>query len=206
MAPVHFTLPAMKTSHRAAAGAILIASCAALSAASAAPKGRAAERGGVPRHGMVVYSDLCVNPDSGEFGGQRITLQRFAEVDTVIYEYTAGGLSWPLVASEVNVDPRGKMMYFTVQPPEGEPRTVSGKFSPKGDALILDGGYCGDETVPMKLDKVRDFGRKAGACKPCPAGWKGKAPAQGDDVPAGVPEEGVKPVSPKWEPVPPSQG
>src|SRR5450830_782774 len=180
----------MKTSHRAAAGAILIASCAALSAAPAAPKGRAAERGGVPRHGMVVYSDLCVNPDSGEFGGQRITLQRFAEVDTVIYEYTAGGLSWPLVANEVNV----------------EPRTVSGRFSPNGDALTLDGGYCGDETVPMKMEKVRDFGRKAGACKPCPAGKKAKAQPLEESVPAGVPEEGVKPVSPKWEPVPPSQG
>ena len=63
---------------------------------------------GVPRHGMVVYSDLCVHEGSGEYGGQRITLQRFTEVDTVIYEYTAGGLSWPLVATDVNVDPRAK--------------------------------------------------------------------------------------------------
>lgn len=198
----------MKTTHRAVAFLLLTASCAALAAGAA--RGRAEPRSGVPRYGMVVYSDLCVNPQSGEFGGQRITLQRFAEVDTVIYEYTAGGLSWPIVASDVNVDPRGKMMYFTVQPAEGEERTISGKFSPDGATLTLDGGYCGDETVPMKLAKVRDFGRKAGACRPCPASrTKPAAAPQGEEVkPEGetpaLPE--VPAPSPKWEPAPPSQG
>lgn len=199
----------MKT--RLVACVLMIASCAAI--AAGATKNRA---GGVPRYGMVVYSDLCVNPSSGEFGGQRITLQRFAEVDTVLYEYTAGGLSWPIVASDVNIDPRGKMMYFTVQPAEGDQRTISGKFSPDGATLTLDGGYCGDETVPMKLAKVTDFGRKAGACRPCPAGWpkppKEEAPqrqdreGKGEEVPAmpePVPSQKKEPV---WEPAPPTQG
>jgi len=198
----------MKTTHRAAALVLLTASCAALAAGVA--KGRAEPRSGIPRYGMVVYSDLCVNPQSGEFGGQRITLQRFAEVDTVIYEYTAGGLSWPIVANDVNVDPRGKMMYFTVQPAEGEERTISGKFSADGATLTLDGGYCGDETVPMKLAKVRDFGRKAGACRPCPAGWNKPAavPPVEEVKPEGetpMPPEQPAPA-PKWEPAPPSQG
>lgn len=206
MAPIDPILTAMKT--RLVATVLLISSCAAMAASG--PKTRPAQGGGLPRYGMVVYSDLCVNPQSGEFGGQRITLQRFAEVDTVIYEYTAGGLSWPLVASDVNVDPRGKMMYFTVQAAEGAERTISGKFSPDGATLTLDGGYCGDETVPMKLAKVTDFGRKAGACKPCPAG-KAKAPmgeapqrqeGEGEAAPE-VPE----PAPPaKWEPAPPAQG
>ena len=143
--------------------ALLLASVTVLPAALAANKA-----GGLPRHGMVVYSDLCVHEGSGEYGGQRITLQRFAEVDTVIYEYTAGGLSWPLVATDVNVDPRGKMMYFTVQEGEEE-RTISGKFSPNGETLTLDGGYCEDQSQPMVLARVRDFSRKARACKPCPA-------------------------------------
>jgi hypothetical protein len=184
----------------------VFASCAAL--AAGAPKTRPAQ-GGVPRYGMAVYSDLCVNPHSGEFGGQRITLQRFAEVDTVIYEYTAGGISWPIVASDVNIDPRGKMMYFTVQAAEGEERTISGKFSPDGATLTLDGGYCGDETVPMKLAKVVDFGRKAGACRPCP---QGKVKPPKDQAPQRQQEEGEapgvsEPTPPaKWEPAPPAQG
>src|SRR5213595_3982560 len=73
----------------------------ALTAAIAAPGKRPAGGSGLPRYGVMVYSDLCVHGDSGEFGGQRVTLQRFAEADTVIYEYTAGGLSWPLVATDV---------------------------------------------------------------------------------------------------------
>jgi len=197
----------MTNAHRAAACALLIASCTAI--AAAASKGRE-PRSSVPRYGMVVYSDLCVNPHSGEFGGQRITLQRFAEVDTVIYEYTAGGLSWPLVANDVNVDPRGKMMYFTVQPAEGDERTISGRFSPDGATLTLDGGYCGDETVPMKLARVSDFGRKAGACRPCPAGKSKPAEALPDSEgkPQGEPaplQEKPAPA-PRWEPAPPSQG
>jgi hypothetical protein len=142
---------------------LLISLAATLPSANAATKPR-----GLPRHGMVVYSDLCIHQGSGEYGGQRITLQRFAEVDTVIYEYTAGGLSWPLVASDVNIDPRGKMMYFTVQEGEEE-RTLSGKFSPDGNTLTLDGGYCEDQSQPMVLARVRDFGRKPKACKTCPA-------------------------------------
>jgi hypothetical protein len=149
----------MKIAHQLACFSLLAAS-----AAIAAPKAQQ----GFPRHGMAVYSDLCVHAETGEFGGQRISVQRFAEVDTVIYEFTAGGLSWPLVAHDVNLDPRGKQMYFSVQVDEEE-RTISGKFADNGDTLVLDGGYCGQPEVPSRLKKVKDFGRAAPACKPCPA-------------------------------------
>lgn len=155
----------MTTTRRALfAGAILLASCAVL----AAPKG-GKKPGALPRYGMLVFSDLCIHPGSGEFGGQRITLQRFAEVDTVLYEYTAGGLSWPVVASDVTVDPRGQQFYFTVNPPDEEERTISGKLADNGKTLVLDGGYCEDQSVPMRLPLVTDFGRKAGVCRACPA-------------------------------------
>ena len=158
----------MKNRQRALlAGALLLASCAVL-AATKAPGARKADERGLPRYGMLVFSDLCINADSGEFGGQRITLQRFNEVDTVLYEYTAGGISWPVVASDVNIDPRGRQMYFTVQPPEEDERTINGKIVEGGKALVLDGGYCGDATVPMRLPLVTDFGRKAGVCRACP--------------------------------------
>lgn len=160
----------MTMTRRAAfAGAILLASCVAL----AAPK-KAGKPAALPRHGMLVFSDLCMHQDSGEFGGQRITLQRFAEVDTVLYEYTAGGLSWPVVASDVNIDPRGQQLYFTVQPPDEDERTISARVADGGRTLVLDGGYCGDEAVPMRLPLVTDFGRKAGVCRACPAPKKKK--------------------------------
>lgn len=169
---------APRTSGRAAlAFMILLASCAALAAPKAATRA-ARKPAGLPRYGMVVFSDLCLTPDGSEYGGQRITLQRFNEVDTVLYEYTAGGLSWPLVASEVNIDPRGRQLYFTVQLPEEEERTISGKLSDDGKALLLDGGYCEDLSVPMRLPLVTDFSKKARTCHTCPSPKKKTAPAE----------------------------
>jgi len=163
------------------AGAVLLASAVA-SIALAAPKATRKPGPGLPRYGMVVFSDLCLTADGGEYGGQRITLQRFNEVDTVLYEYTAGGLSWPVVASDVTIDPRGRQFYFTVQPPEEDERTISGKLSEDGQTLVLDGGYCEDESVPMRLHRVTDFGRKAGTCPACPAPKHKKPPAEMEDA------------------------
>ncbi|SFM09699.1 hypothetical protein [Rugamonas rubra] len=178
------------TGRAALAFLILLASCAAIAAPKAARRPAAA----LPRHGVVVFSDLCVSADSGEFGGQRITLQRYAEVDTVVYEYTAGGLSWPLVAGEVTVDPRGRQFYFTVQLPEGEERTVNGRLSADGRALVLDGGYCADQSVPMRLARVADFGRKAGPCHRCPPGKAGKGEGQGEGQGEGGGEPAAAPA------------
>ncbi|SFU28970.1 hypothetical protein [Pseudoduganella namucuonensis] len=167
----------MRIAHQIACFA-LMASCAAIAAPRVAqnPAQKPAQKPaaakppagkGLQRYGMAVYSDLCVHPGSGEFGGQRISVQRFAEVDTVIYEFTAGGLSWPIVASDVNIGPNGAQMYFTVEL-DGEERTISGKFKDNGATLVLDGGFCGQPGAPATLRKVTDFGRQPAACKPCP--------------------------------------
>ena len=76
--------------------------------AIAAAKGK--KPAGLERYGVAVYSDLCLQKDSGEIGGQRVTLHRFAEADSVIYEFTAGALSWPIVASDVNLDAATRLL------------------------------------------------------------------------------------------------
>ena len=146
--------------HRAA---LLLASLLASSLAAGAASRETA------RHGVFVYSDLCVNPDSGEGGGQRISLLRFAEVDTVVYEFTAGSLSWPVLASDVNIDPPMGALYFTVQTADGEQRTIEGKLSGDRQSLTLAGGYCANAAVPIKLSRVHDFSRTLKACTPCPS-------------------------------------
>jgi hypothetical protein len=138
--------------------ALLLAGSVSLTA-SAAP---------TARHGVFVYSDLCVNPDNGEGGGQRISLLRFAEVDTVLYEFTAGSLSWPVLATDVNIDPPMSALYFTVQTADGEQRTISGKLSRDRQSMTLAGGYCANAAVPIKLARVTDFSRSLKACTPCP--------------------------------------
>eukprot|EP01030_Chromulinospumella_sphaerica_P012372 gene12372-12160_t len=171
------------------ASSLLVASFAVLAAPKLTRKPAAQV---LPRYGMLVFSDLCISPENGEFGGQRITLQRFAEVDTVLYEYTAGGLSWPVVASEVVIDPRGRQFYFTVQPPDEEERTIRGTLSEDGKALVLDGSYCNDPKVPMKLLRVSDFGRQAGVCRVCPP-LKKPVPAEPEGP---QPEQPAQPAAP----------
>lgn len=178
----------MKKSHQLAAIALTV-SCAALGAPKIASR-PAADQPGFPRYGMAVYSDLCLQKDSGEFGGQRITVQRFAEVDTVIYEYTAGGLSWPIVADDVQIGPHGDKMIFTLQV-EGEEKTLSGTFKDNGSTFVLDGGYCGQADVPAPLKKVQDFSRNPPPCKPCPA--VKAAPQPQEAPPAMRPAEPAEP-------------
>ena len=90
--------------------------------AIAAAKGK--KPAGLERYGVAVYSDLCLQKDSGEIGGQRVTLHRFAEADSVIYEFTAGALSWPIVANDVNLDAATGAFDFTIAGADNEERTI----------------------------------------------------------------------------------
>ena len=161
----------------------LAATLAALLLAGAAGGAVAAVKGkkpaGLERYGVAVYSDLCLQKDSGEIGGQRVTLHRFAEADSVIYEFTAGALSWPIVANDVNLDAATGAFDFTIAGADNEERTIVGKFSKDGQTLTLEGDYCGGNVrMPMKLSRVRDFGRPLKTCTPCPAMPEAPAPAQ----------------------------
>lgn len=154
---------------RRTVAAVLLLSAVGAAAAAAKARPKPSQQG-VPRYGVMVYSDLCLQQPNGDIGGQRVSVHRFAEVDTVYYEFTAGGLSWPLVASEVAIDAASGALAFTVSGADQEERKISGKFARDGRTLLLDGGYCGgDAGMPMRLSRVSDFGAKLKACKPCPA-------------------------------------
>ena len=150
-------------------GALLAALLLASSAGAAFAAAKGKKPAGLERYGVAVYSDLCLQKDSGEIGGQRVTLHRFAEADSVIYEFTAGALSWPIVASDVNLDAATGAFDFTIAGADSEERTLVGKFSKDGQTLTLEGDYCGGNVrMPMKLSRVRDFGRPLKTCTPCP--------------------------------------
>ncbi|OEZ52941.1 hypothetical protein [Janthinobacterium lividum] len=60
------------TSPRLAALLAALLLAGATGAAVAAVKGK--KPAGLERYGVAVYSDLCLQKDSGEIGGQRVTL------------------------------------------------------------------------------------------------------------------------------------
>lgn len=153
---------------------------------------------GLPRHGVAVYSDLCLEKASGDIGGQRITLHRYAEGDTAIYEFTAGGLSMPVVASDTSIDDKTGVLTFTVTVADGDERTIIGKFSRDGRALTLTGGYCGAAAYPMRLARVSNFSRPLRDCKPCPE--QPDTPAE----PADSSPDAASPDAPVKVPAPPA--
>ena len=167
---------------------------AAVAGSAAAAKDR--KPAGLERYGVAVYSDLCLQKDSGEIGGQRVTLHRFAEADTVIYEFTAGSLSWPIVANDVNLDTATGAFDFTIAAADGEERTITGKFAQDGKTLTLEGDYCGGNVrMPMKLSRITDFGRPLKNCTPCPAVKQApQAPAEPAE-PASQPASAAMPVA-----------
>ncbi len=129
-----------------------------------------AETDQVPRYGVFVYSDLCVNEANGEGGGQRITLLRTLQSDHVVYEFTAGSLIWPVIASNVDIAPDMGTLYFTVQSADGEQHIVDARLSADGASMKLAGGYCVGNTLPIALSRVTDFNRALQACTPCQSG------------------------------------
>ena len=64
--------------------AAMLAALLLAGATGAAVAAKGKKPAGLERYGVAVYSDLCLQKDSGEIGGQRVTLHRFAEADSVI--------------------------------------------------------------------------------------------------------------------------
>ena len=54
----------------------------------------------LPRYGVVVYSNLCVDKQGGDYGGERLTLIRRPEGDALVYEYGNGPLSAPCLSTQ----------------------------------------------------------------------------------------------------------
>lgn len=131
---------------------------------------KSAQKNSPPRYGVAVYSDLCLEADTGDIGGQRISLHRYADMDSLFYEYTAGALSLPVVASEVQIDDKTGVLTFAIAGQDGRERIIIGRFGERGQSLTLDGGYCADGSMAMRLARVDDFSRPLQSCKACPPG------------------------------------
>jgi hypothetical protein len=52
---------------------------------------------------VIVYSNLCVDRQGGDIGGERLTLIRRPEGDSLVYEYGNGPLSAPVAADNLNI-------------------------------------------------------------------------------------------------------
>jgi hypothetical protein len=123
---------------------------------------------GLPRYGVFVYSSFCISPMSGDLGGDRMTLIRLADGDTLVYEYTDGS-THALIARELALDGNSETLRFEVNVQGAAKSAVSGNFSADGRSLTLQGlPFQGENKNTLLL--VTDFAAPVAECKPLPRG------------------------------------
>jgi hypothetical protein len=113
----------------------------------------------MPRYGVFVYSDLCIEPESGDIAGDRVGLLRYPEGNQLIFEYTEGPLMAPLFVDKMTIDSATGALTFDVRE---DGQTVTFRGTVTDDALV---GTISDRPKPVRLPRVRDFGRKQAECR-----------------------------------------
>jgi hypothetical protein len=122
-----------------------------------------AAAGSAPRYGVLVFSNRCISAMSDDVEGNRITVHRFADRDTLVYEYDDGS-AHAVLAHDVMIDTATGGMRFQVDVP-GEPTaTVFGAMTTDGRRVTLRGlPFAGDRA--FTLLRVSDFGAPLRQCK-----------------------------------------
>lgn len=138
---------------------VVLALCACNSVAAAK---------GLPRYGVFVYSSFCISPMSGDLGGDRMTLIRLVDGDTLVYEYTDGS-KHALIARELALDAKSETLRFEVNIQGAAKSNVSGNFSVDRRRLTVHGlPFRGEEKYTLL--RVTDFAAPIAECKPLPRG------------------------------------
>ena len=124
----------------------------------------------VPRFGVFIYSDLCLERESGDHSGYRITLIREGGGDRLEFEWSEGPLYGGL-GYGVKLGPETSRMTFSVNMnPDGGPENFEDYSAELSDAeLVLHVPRpisSGRPEYVYHLPRVRDLSRKLGYCNP----------------------------------------
>jgi len=118
----------------------------------------------LPRYGIFVYSDFCTSPMSRDMYGSRISLRRFRDDDSLIYEYTDGS-THPLVAEALTLDGAAGTLHFKVRPSGSETAQLSGTISKDGQTLVLRGVLFEEPKRVYTLKRITNFSAPIPTCK-----------------------------------------
>ncbi|MFG6486261.1 hypothetical protein ACG04R_06230 [Roseateles sp. BYS78W] len=113
----------------------------------------------LPRHGVVMFSNLCVGERSGDLHGLRITLRRIGDVDDLMFELENEPPQriWP-----VRVE--GDKLSFTIPKPYSGAAVVA-RLLRHGETLQLDGPVVNaDSKDQIELRRITNFARGLPNC------------------------------------------
>jgi hypothetical protein len=116
----------------------------------------------LPRHGIWVFSNLCVERRSGDFAGARVTLGRAFEGDWLLFEYGAGPLEGPVVADDLRIS-HGRFTATAIT--EDGQAFLSGRADSESMWLRYDFGVQVKANAPERLRRQRDLGAPPPVCR-----------------------------------------
>src|SRR5256885_4817519 len=71
----------------------------------------------LPRYGIFVYGNMCIEKESGDAAGRRLTLMRYGDGDHVLFQWSEGP-AYQAVGAKVAIDRTGSHISFSVDFPE----------------------------------------------------------------------------------------
>jgi hypothetical protein len=116
---------------------------------------------GLPRHGLVVFTNECVSEQSDDLHGTRVTLRRLGEVDDLLLERADFSLEviWPVTLRDA-----GHRLTFASKAGGPTATTVEGRISRDGMTLELQGLPFTPPEHREVLKRVTDFSRPVRRC------------------------------------------
>jgi hypothetical protein len=120
----------------------------------------------LPQHGIFVYSDLCIEPQSQDWSGHRLVVV-LLDGDTIInYEWSEGGLDGAAAQTSRFDHPSEKLQFqISVPTPAGpKPQTIAGIIS--REKFVQTEGLNWEGGKAVILARQRNPGTKVPICKP----------------------------------------
>jgi len=109
-----------------------------------------------------VYSNFCISQESGDLYGNRITLRRLTDGDSLIYEYDDGSTK-SVVAENLVVNQNSRKITFDIYAEGNLAATISGQLSKDGKKLAVH-GLLFDEESTVNLKLVKDLSAAIHQC------------------------------------------
>lgn len=117
--------------------------------------GVAAEKEIPHQYGVFVYSNFCRSEMSGDLYGNRITILKVIDGDTVVFEYTDGS-THAVIANNLSFEEMTGKISFEVRVDKDLHSIIVGNFSADRENLRITGAPF-DEDLNFDLKKIHDF-------------------------------------------------
>ena len=131
-------------------------------AALAAP----AQAASLPRSGVFVYRNFCIEKESADTAGIGLIVIRSSVGDEALYYYSEGAIELPLLADELTINAAGHLKAHFASVEKDVPTDARLEADLSTEAAIVTVNNDRSVEPGTKLPRVTNLGSRIPACKP----------------------------------------